>query len=222
MTDFSTWIERNRWDVPQESDRLFNQDATCIGDSARLNYGVSPAYLYATGYREAARIVAKYACESRNDKDVLVFPVAYLYRHHVELVLKDLKSTALYLTDRTQSDRPNHELMPLWNDLRPLLQEVEAFPKEELDGVTAYVQQLHEIDPKGEAFKFSTTKNGKPLLADKTQIHIRTLAEAMEKLASYLDFIGSRLELLSDRKAETEGYKAEIEGGTDSSVESLK
>src|SRR5208283_6150456 len=142
MTDFNTWIERYRWDIPKESDRLFNQDATGIGDSARLNYGVSPEYLYATGYREAARIVANHAGESRDGKDILVFPIAYLYRHHVELVLKGLIGTALYLTDRTRSDKLDHRLMPLWSALRLLPEEVEAFPKEELDGVTAYVQQL--------------------------------------------------------------------------------
>ncbi len=68
-------------------------------------------------------------CETGSDQDFLVYPIVYLYRHHVELILKAIVGIAAALLDRelTEADRKalgGHALGRLWDIARPLLNPV--------------------------------------------------------------------------------------------------
>src|SRR5689334_16692383 len=43
-----------------------------------------------SGYREGAEALAERMVDSRHEIDSLVYPYAYCWRHHIELLLKDL------------------------------------------------------------------------------------------------------------------------------------
>lgn len=209
--NFAVWLEERRWDAPQDGDEITGQASSC--NAAQVADSTSSEYLYATGYIEAARALAIHAFAKPRNNDFLVFPIAYLYRHHVELSLKKLAEDVRDLTDQGDPQRLSHELEPLWDEVRSGIKAVgQDFPEEELDGVVTYIRQLHGLDKTGETFRFATRKDGRPHLAVRSQIDIRTLAESMEKLASYLDYISARLELMTEHKAEMESYKAESEG----------
>src|ERR1039458_8918620 len=87
---------------PRKEDILFRADPSDVGANASLHFPGSE-FLYAKGYRTAARLLTKHVIETGTDKNVLVFPILYLYRHHIELVLKHLTVTGAYLVGKELS-----------------------------------------------------------------------------------------------------------------------
>lgn len=73
--------------------------------NAPLNFGVNPDFLYCEGYLKGARILANYARNRGHDQEVLIFPIAFLYRHHIELSLKGLVRDARDLSSEKKPVR---------------------------------------------------------------------------------------------------------------------
>jgi hypothetical protein len=186
-------------------------------------HGVESAY--SNGFRRAARHLAEQACDSGKDQDYLVYPIVYLYRHHVELLLKVIIEVAVALLGRELLERElkaigRHDLVDLWNTARPLLNPVcdlarnPPFPPDDIEGIDSYIQQIHEHDPDGQRFRYATSKikNAGPrrlplarapsLSPELKVINIRVFAVAMEQLADYLDGVESWFGHLLDRQDE--------------------
>src|ERR1035441_6543594 len=64
-------------------------DAVIPSPTPLDRYRGDPADAYAFGYRMAANILAEHV-RGQGCEAVLFYPVVFLYRHHVELMLKNL------------------------------------------------------------------------------------------------------------------------------------
>jgi hypothetical protein len=164
-------------------------------------------WAYRRGFRRAGDYLAEHVCNTGSDQDVLVYPIVYLYRHHVELVLKAIVKTASALLERELTERDleklgSHGLTQLWETTRPLLAPVcemagnPPFPAEDIEGIDSYIRQIHEHDPDGQRFRYATLKaRGGPaiptpsLREELTILNVRNFAVAMDKLAEYLEDI---------------------------------
>lgn len=207
---------------PRAADVLFGP-----GDDFQTNACLArwdADWAYSRGFRTAGRRLAEQACDSGHEQDTLIYPIVYLYRHHIELVLKAIIKTASGLLDRelAAGDRKalgEHDLARLWAAARPLLNPVCAlvpnppFPEDDLLGIDSYIRQLHEHDPNGESFRYATRKpkrgdrsgaaTGTPWLSPNLKlVNIRAFAAAMEKLADYLENIEFWFVELGDAKAD--------------------
>lgn len=131
---------------------------------AILNYDRGSWLRYASGYRQAADVVvAALADEGRAYgvpayPDAVAFPVAFCYRHYVELMLKALIIDASRLLGRAEQPPWTHRLDPLWSLVRPKLEEI--WPDDDLDPMEAKIKQFHDLDPTSEEFRFPFV--GKP------------------------------------------------------------
>ncbi len=178
-------------------------------------------WAYSNGYRRAAERLAAYVCEAGDGQDVLIYPVVYLYRHHVELVLKAIIKSASGLLNRELTEQDlktlgRHALRGLWQTARPLLNPVcdradnPPFPVADLEGVDSYIRQIHEHDPDGLRFRYGTLKaKGASQSGFRSSlnprlklVNVRVFAAAMEKLADYLEGIEGWFVVLEDAKAE--------------------
>jgi hypothetical protein len=208
---------------PRATDVLFGSGDD-YGTNACISHWHAVDFGYTSGFRQAGLRLAEHVCETASDQDVLVYPIVYLYRHHIELVLKSIVEVAAALLDRelTEPDRRTlggHDLSRLWDTTRPLLNPVCAlvphppFPDDDLQGIDSYIRQLHEHDPDGQRFRYATTKPkrsdrrgtavGIPSLnSDLKLVNIRAFAYAVEKLADYLEGIEGWFGDLQDAKAE--------------------
>ena len=182
---------------PRKSDVLFEPET---------NWQATPStasgfddIIYQDGYRKAALHLVEYVCDNGSEGTFLVYPIIYLYRHHVELTLKSIIRAAGTLLDQPTTDKngdtlAQHDLSKLWALARPLLNLVHnvaddsTFPPDDLEGIDSYIRQLHEHDPDGQRFRYPTTKKGTPSLrSGLTRINIRHLSNALETLADYLE-----------------------------------
>lgn len=197
---------------PRKGDVLFGPGKDWRADAC-VNYGEGEV-AYQGGFRRAALHLAEHVCETGRGQDFLIYPIVYLYRHHVELALKSIIGVSCVLLDRKLTGEDfktlgRHDLAELWKLARPLLNLVctsagnAEFPPDDLEGIDAYIWQLHEHDPDGQRFRYARTKNRKPSLhPDLQHINIRVFAVALERLADYLDAIETWFDHLADQKAE--------------------
>lgn len=203
---------------PRKADVLFGGGTDWM-TNACVSYGPSEV-AYQSGFRRAALHLAEHVCETGRGQDLLIYPIVYLYRHHVELALKSIIGLACgllkhELTGKDLKALGRHDLADLWKLTRPRLDPVyelagnTAFPPADLEGIDSYIQQLHEHDPDGQRFRYAKVKSKQPGAASRsflplelTNINIRDFAIALEKLADYLDAIETWFDHLADQQAE--------------------
>jgi hypothetical protein len=206
--------------APRKDDKLF----CAAADDWQTNAYIAKwdvGYAYCSGYRTAAFSLSEKVCETYSEQDKLVYPIVYLYRHHVELALKGITVVASALLDKELTDHElnalgRHQLNELWKNLKPMLNPVcklvqdDSFPIEDIEGIESYINQLHEHDPDGQRFRYATIKQRQKktkreeasLKEDLRHINIRVFATGMEKLAEYLECIEGWFGDLLDTKYE--------------------
>ena len=153
---------------PGTLSRLDRRNMACVDSLlARPNLGS-----HANAFKEAASMIVTNLSEGGHDPfpcDPFFFPVAYLYRHAIELLLKEAIGYAVRLDLISHSKQlevvlSSHNLYGLWNKLKP---GIKAFwPDAERDSLCAaerIVAQFHRVDKTGQALRYPTAKDGAPL-----------------------------------------------------------
>ena len=107
---------------PRKSDVLFGSGTNWQANACVKS--IDAAMAYQDGYRRAALHLAEYVCEEGRGQDYLVYPIVYLYRHHIELTLKSIiGATAFVINHRlTKNDFDtlgHHDLSTLWKLANP-------------------------------------------------------------------------------------------------------
>lgn len=158
---------------------------------------------HAAAFKLAAEMVLD-SFEERNDymyDDGLLFPVAYLYRHSLELKLKDLIDLGVELTvieksDKLIEDLGGHNLAKLWNPAKSLL--LDRWPTSDPTPLLAAEQvilEFHRADPNGQIFRYQTNKDGQyyrhPTLP--ATIDLANLRTTMDGTFSFLEGCESEL-----------------------------
>lgn len=164
----------------------------------------SKDFLIADGFREAAdRIIATLEEEKHfHNADMLVFPVAYLYRHSIELMLKQLISEGLSLhllddCESLQATLRGHNLSALWKHTRKA---IEGFwpnsERADLEATEKTILAFDALDRSGQAFRYGKNIKGQPNLVDApAQVELRELRRVM---TGVFNLLGGCLDAFSD------------------------
>jgi len=203
---------------PRKEDILFRDGLPDCGNNACLHiWGAgSDQHGYTEGYRRGARVLVEYVREQQRDQDYLVYPIIFLYRHHIELALKTIIRHAPYIIDRDLSGVEKqhlgrHRLDVLWQDLKPTFADVckavgwdKISPADE-EGIDSYISQFTELDPESFSFRYTRSKKGLPSLPlELRRINLRHFAETVERLADYFDALDMAVSVLVQEKGEME------------------
>ena len=176
---------KNPW--PADGDKLFAAGSDWR-NNACLGFVRDKWDLYATGYKDAADIIVDRLVETGEGADLLVYPVAFLYRHYLELRLKELIIHGQELLDVSKDFRHIHRIDVLWSSCRDLLQQIyPGSPRTELDAVEACIAELCLIDRQSISFRYPATKDGNQTLPSVEHINLRHLRDVMSGIASLLD-----------------------------------
>jgi hypothetical protein len=179
--------------------------------NAVLGWSHDPDQLYASGYAMAAEMVAERAMQGSH-QDVLIYPICFLYRHALEIVLKELiRDTEKFIrlaapfneqlagmervVREVEDELENtHSLRRLFTILEPRLKLVT--PDEEIpEDVRSSVFQLHDMDPTGEVFRYPRRKGKEqPIFNAQTWFDIGRIVERLGQSIRFLsDGIGGWL-----------------------------
>jgi len=159
-------------------------------------------HLYAEGYREAAERV--YESWRAQRLDYLAFPLVFLYRHYVELRLKELLQSAAQLLELPKDWQCNHQIENLWRVLKPLLRQISPNePESDLLNAERLIIELATRDPYSFEFRYPETKEGRRCLVDLERLDVVNFCEAMRKLSGFLDGANMQISVyLEDRPNE--------------------
>jgi hypothetical protein len=116
----------------------------------------------------ADMILDSHLAANGSHNDILLFPVLYLYRHCVELKLKDLlllgihtgffdEATTDKILDEEDGIIGEHALCALWNKARDLLAH-HCQNDPELKIAESMINDLHQIDKDGQTLRYDRVK----------------------------------------------------------------
>jgi hypothetical protein len=186
---------------------------------------------YAEGYLQASRLLADAVLEGRHVPKAFVhdsvFPIAFLYRHYVELRLKELALTAREcLWKRAVGDGDpglrdqmkelqvpdTHDLWCLWRVFLPLLARLRPDPGNEVSTrVSRRIRALADADPKGESFRypFTSRKQGRAkTLGGIERLDVAGIKTELDALAADLEEY--HMETSAHWEVVEEGYRESI------------
>jgi hypothetical protein len=155
--------------LPTDGDKLFKKDRNKQREEMHRTF--KPAMTYINGYERAADLLyaqlqdgAKQGDSTLPAEHWLVYPVYFMYRHALELSLKNILRTASPTLNEKQRERitETHNVYTLWSMAKSWVMQ---FASDELKAaMPAFESMLNEIqihDPEGEAGRYEMRKVGK-------------------------------------------------------------
>jgi hypothetical protein len=170
---------------PLESERLFS-DAPDWRMNACVNWGGGT--LYSDGYKTAADTLVNQVAADRYTSDTLVYPIVFCYRQYLELLLKALLEEARLRFHSDERIPVKHQLLVIWQPLRPLLERCWPGIQAELSATTELLSQFDDVDRLSFAFRYPTNPHGEPSLPQHmVRINLRNLAHIVGRHGSFLE-----------------------------------
>jgi hypothetical protein len=164
--------------------------------------------IYADGYATAAELVVAHT--TRLERDKIVYPVIFLYRHAIELALKYTLLIARQLLDEPGGLQKGHGLTHVWSQLRPLLQRIfESGPEEDLRAVDVLIRELDQDDQNAERFRYPVSRDERRFFRSDVLINLEMFCESGRKVLNLLDGCATGIgEYLQAKQEMQEWYPA--------------
>ncbi len=221
MDDDVEWQEemaaRYPLPLPKPGDVLFKKSTD--SDRLWLDAAFSRPKTYIDGYAWAAEIlfdhVLKTSEQIKTTKEEipplpishwLVNPIYFLYRHSIELSLKQLlrfqeQQGQLGLSEENKYKLLNstHDLMGLWTPLRPWLSRTVGDKlRNEIAGFDQLVNEILQQDPNGDAGRYETRKAGKHQLTESFSslrpLDAENIRETFHKMNNFVTWVWSLMQ----------------------------
>ncbi|HRS52653.1 MAG TPA: hypothetical protein P5067_09525 [Candidatus Marinimicrobia bacterium] len=180
-------LKKFKW--PDKELEIFKSDFDWWNQASLDYYSTDEKLsIYAEGYKEAGDIVSKWVNDNKILQDALIYPIVFLYRQYIELVLKDIIGF-VNKKNRGKYEYPNsHNLMELWSETKEILKKFNEINPEDLIAVENILKQISKQDPYSVAFRYPTYRDGNSTIEDLKSINIRNLSEVVDALHSF--FLG--------------------------------
>lgn len=157
---------------------------------------------YAFMYRDSAERLMELACDAPGLLNVHAIPAVYLFRHYLELSLKDMLIDAGRINDAPGSFPEGHGLRSLWTELRNLMARAGLEDTNEektlLDVVEGMIHELDTTDPGSMSFRYPRGRQAtgqQRLLSDKFEyFDMRAFRDQAQRLANFIDGCSTQLD----------------------------
>ena|ERR1035441_5601401 len=188
MSDDKAEFDPEEHPLPMSGDLPVKEPGFCL-------YAPTDWNARACGFKRAADILASHVLATYTAGDLLIYPIVFLYRHQLELSLKEIILRANQLLDEPVRFRAVHSLRELWEDCRTALESA-GFPVNiaETEYFEACIEQLDRLDPHSMSFRYPVTKTGAPTLPPSLQsIDLQNLQTVMDRMCFFLDITREEL-----------------------------
>lgn len=150
--------------------------------------------LYPDGFKEAADLVIEQYSRDTGPpyRDQLLFPVCFLYRHYLELKMKQLLRLGERLQLVTVSEKKiwgSHDLGRLWGKAKELISarwpDADETP---VNVVEAVINEISQVDPSGQTFRYDVSSKGEYHFdAIPETVDLRNMRKTMDGVFHFLD-----------------------------------
>ena len=167
--------------------------------------------IYAIGYKRAADMLIERVHEEQIPLDIntLVFPIVFLYRHYLELRLKSIIKEGYAIEGKAVPEKHmHHDLSNLWNKANELrIKSGVEIEKKDQSFVRSRLDELSEIDPSSQAFRYPTRRKRKgktgtepSLPSDLPDLNLRNFSKKINKVSRILEHIDSMMSIELEQK----------------------
>jgi len=166
------------------------------------------AYGYIEGYKISANRLVEYVNNEGKDQDFLVYPIVFLYRHHLELILKEIIYKGRLLLNKGNDHPKHHSIDKLWVGAKDIIKEVWKGndDPDEFEFIDHFVKEFAKADPNSMSFRYSKDIKGQKTLKDLKYINLRHLSECINTMSDFLEgvrfgineYLDDKYEMLSE------------------------
>ena len=137
-------------------------------------------------YLESANALIEITVSDSSKLDVYVYSAVFLYRHSVELLLKELIWMSNDLLGRGKTFPKHHRLMELWQALKDnatsLLKSDSPMNEKQVQYVETTLEEVMKYDPGSDSFRYPFDKKMKRKHSDIHHINVKNLHEQFNQL----------------------------------------
>ena len=189
-------------DIPEFWSRFIDSDFDAIPPKARkfLHRESSAASwmqttgYFAHGYAYAFERMVMIAIDQWPNAEYLQMPTFYLARHAAELHLKGVICEYALATNRNADTSSEHRLLWLWTEAEAQIQAAGWTTDDRWsEHCRRLVQHLHEVDPRGERFRYPHNNAGKAFAY--TRVELEGLAMAHAHITTWC---GAAIDMLKE------------------------
>ena len=177
-------------------DQLFNTEDKDLWISANLNIlgKEEKFYIYATGYLEAAKIIYKNFDSQGRYHDILVYPIIYLFRQSIELLMKDIILTGNKIISGKPKLQKGHNLIFLLQRINNIIQKlIPNHNENDIKILTSLIKEFDKIDSTSQEFRYPEKNDGMESLHGINHINLEAFYKTASKVCNYLIGIDSIL-----------------------------
>lgn len=183
---------------PQKGSRLFNQNGGM--NNACLHFTHDKWSLYANGFKDAVTLLSKHVCEHQTNQDTLVYPIVHLFRHYLEVRMKEIIRIGLDLKDHSKNQYPKtHDLNLLFGEVSKVIDLI--WPDDDrtpVNSVKECIKEFSKIDPDAMAFRYPEDRKNNINLESLTYINLENLDQVMAEISSFLESVSAGLAHIQD------------------------
>jgi len=175
-------------------------------ENPRYDFGV-----FAKGYHQSANQLAENFLLKAGYRDYDGYPIVFLYRHALELNLKNIAYWSIRLCAFKNIDTMdsklyhNHDLIKLADLATKLLAKLFATDpdiRRLIDDINRTAREFHEIDSSSFSYRYPIDKNGNYSTKEHQVVNILSIYKNMDKLLSDLEIVNFGLDLETDQAQE--------------------
>ncbi len=211
---------------PKNGDKIFIENEGLNYDYASINRtkGIDnkhSEFLIIEGYREATRELLINLLRDENIDwlkiDSKIYPIVFLFRHYIEVMLKNTVRYYNILNDKTFSSEvgyiKNHSLFYFWNELKPfLVNNFENYDKSlkqdclnTIHAVESIILEIDDLDKSSFGFRYAfkgVKKINDPIVYSMPSftIDLNNLNDVVIKVINYFEGINDEVIHFLDEK----------------------
>lgn len=154
---------------------------------AFINFLGDMSYGYQEGYSRAFRVLVEHVRATDSSHDLLVYPILFVARQHIELTLKSIHRLISRYNETISEPKLIHNLAELWLPCKQFL--LQEWPNDDHDWIAAVddlTTQLTQFDAKADAFRFATLTTRAKSLDGVKRINLQHLFDVMHPIMRWL------------------------------------
>jgi hypothetical protein len=157
-------------------------------------------YQLANYYLESANTLIDRTIDDSSKLDVCVYSAVFLYRHSIELLLKELIWMSNYLLGKGKTFPKHHRLMNLWQILKSnaisLLTSDFPLNEEEVRYIETTPEEVMKHDPESDGFRYPFDKKMQRTYFDINYVDVKALYERFNQIHEYFGRISYMIDHL--------------------------
>ncbi|MCG6350463.1 hypothetical protein [Vibrio fluvialis] len=156
--------------------------------NACLNFQSDMSHGYIYGYKKAADSLVKKVIKNHSEIDYLVYPIVFLYRHHIELQLKNLIELNMQLHNSKGNVAATHKIRDLWPQVKGYYRKLNnRSNQKEISFIDKIMDELCTIDSESMSFRYSKTKSGEVPNKGLNQINLEVFSSVIGRVSDSLE-----------------------------------